>query len=663
MAYPYDALQSHKGGPCVRLVCLQPAKQKRNRILCHLLTVPLHEAPVYEALSYCWGEPKKRLSIFCNGIPFATTSNLESALRHLRRESEERVLWIDAICINQEDNNEKEQQVRIMGDVYRKASQVVVWLGTAGDDSTLVFELCRRHKEGSLVDLDPNHTHDGSPADSRTRIFKASLTDESGQLSWVHALEMLGGRGKLERFLDRPWWGRVWVIQEVCLAAKVTVLCGDASINWDDLRAGVRAILCQPSGGTMRRMAFHLVTTMLESRRPDSEWRQSGPFAGEPTVALLNRFRWSHATDPRDKVYALLSLCQTGPGQPAINIDYRSDTEGCYRDASLAIMAATGNLDILQLCRLPPYKHESPFPSWIPDLSDNASTAPSAYEVRRLESPSLQLRLDRVVHDVSSTSRSLSYNFRASKGSRCAPKLRQDGKTLVLEGIVFDTLTEVGDMLPEVDTSECSRNFTTVGQFVHADDPSILQFMGNVGNLALSAIDFSRQIGSRTETLVSWRKLAFSSDRYPTGEPMEQVFYSVLHQGAGHDDIQQRTLEFEAKWQRSPAGDPPWFRKMAIPAVREFVEGARLSQPNALNTSMDGMLFYDRFSRSSKGYLAQCPPQSRRGDQIALLRGGTTPFVVRQHGSQWQLVGDCYVHGLMYGEQWSEGACCEMDFL
>ncbi|KAF2461212.1 heterokaryon incompatibility, partial [Lineolata rhizophorae] len=89
----------------------------------------LRSSPKYEALSYTWGDALDRHSIACEGKTIRVTANLLSALQHLRQPDVTRILWVDAVCINQGNIAERDAQVRMMGDIYRMAARVLVWLG------------------------------------------------------------------------------------------------------------------------------------------------------------------------------------------------------------------------------------------------------------------------------------------------------------------------------------------------------------------------------------------------------------------------------------------------------------------------------------------------------------------------------------------------------
>jgi hypothetical protein len=120
----------------IRILILQPAWKVSHPIQCSFKETSLEEqgtALPYEALSYTWGAPRGTKAILCEGRTILVTPNCEQALLHLRLRSRPRTLWIDAICIDQRSIQEKNQQVPIMGEIYRHASRTILWLGQDTD--------------------------------------------------------------------------------------------------------------------------------------------------------------------------------------------------------------------------------------------------------------------------------------------------------------------------------------------------------------------------------------------------------------------------------------------------------------------------------------------------------------------------------------------------
>ncbi|OCL07607.1 HET-domain-containing protein, partial [Glonium stellatum] len=113
----------------IRLLHILPTLETNGLIRCNFIPTRLDAAIPYEALSYCWGDPKKVAQISVNGEPFHVGKNLFSALGVLCHPDTTRTIWIDAICINQNDRKEKGHQVEMMREIYSRSIRAIVWLG------------------------------------------------------------------------------------------------------------------------------------------------------------------------------------------------------------------------------------------------------------------------------------------------------------------------------------------------------------------------------------------------------------------------------------------------------------------------------------------------------------------------------------------------------
>jgi hypothetical protein len=133
-------------GDSIRLLRLQPDTDKSADIHCELFEYPLQDHPqshLYEAISYVWGESHKDLHIFVDNCSFDVTDNLHAALLEFRNHTLERIIWVDAICIDQAAQREKEHQIVIMAKIYGQANRVIVWLGLAATNSDQALDAIR----------------------------------------------------------------------------------------------------------------------------------------------------------------------------------------------------------------------------------------------------------------------------------------------------------------------------------------------------------------------------------------------------------------------------------------------------------------------------------------------------------------------------------------
>ncbi|PVH70657.1 HET-domain-containing protein, partial [Cadophora sp. DSE1049] len=171
-----------------RVLLLEPGAGQ-DAIHTRLITVDLSMNVQYEALSYAWGNTKSLDSISCNGRLTGVASNLYSALSHLRHPTKLRVIWVDVLCIDQTDEDERAQQVRLMRDIYSKAKRVLVWVGEETPDVEKAF----------------------------------SILLQSAPVAERYSIEFIDWNAVIQ-LLDWSWFTRVWVLQEVAHASKVTLI-------------------------------------------------------------------------------------------------------------------------------------------------------------------------------------------------------------------------------------------------------------------------------------------------------------------------------------------------------------------------------------------------------------------------------------------------------
>jgi len=274
--YIYEPLGSVP--PEIRLLILH-AGFREEPIQCTLFHVAVADAD-YQALSYEWGQPNDNADkrVIINGLPHARPMqrNLERALLEIRKESRDSLLWIDALCINQEDLREKGQQVAMMGDIFRNASSVIVWLGPAGDNSDLAMEMM---------------------------AGRTWATSESAELKRDCRPEMEA----LVTLASRSYWRRVWVIQEFHLAQRYEVRCGSH-------------LVCQESFEDCLIWAVDALYDGIKGS-PAHQHRLARDLSQAPELCKLSR--WIRmcilfgfeASNGRDYVYALVGIshdCRDG---------------------------------------------------------------------------------------------------------------------------------------------------------------------------------------------------------------------------------------------------------------------------------------------------------------------------------------------------------------
>ncbi|KAH6866633.1 heterokaryon incompatibility protein-domain-containing protein, partial [Alternaria rosae] len=314
------------------------------------------EKPAYEALSYCWGDLNDQRQILCNGTTHLVTASLYDALVRLRMTNEVRIVWADALCIAQSDDEEKSSQVRRMDLIYLRAKRVVVWLGHVEDEHA--SNIRRLFESLELVDGNPEDY------DSNWRVAGAAF---GASLPW-HSLQV---------FFSNPWFRRMWCIQEFRLAANLVYYWGTEELS---KYTAVRLASWEMSHKRDLRSALVTVTITYA-------WRMNGPLTSDKCRLLqaLSTYRRWHATDPRDKVYGILGLTELGEQRSIIPIDYEKSAAEVFHDAATAIIRWTSDLAVFaHVHHDVDYDGHPEYESWI---RGGLSPTSSAYGVYKFSAP------------------------------------------------------------------------------------------------------------------------------------------------------------------------------------------------------------------------------------------------------------------------------------
>lgn len=369
-------------------------------VRCYLDVYDRDALPKYEALSYNWGGEVRTRSIVCNGKSFPVTENCYKALKALGVRCFKRSkplalpkLWIDAICINQDDNEERSGQVAMMGAIFHSATLTIVHLGDLVDAraaSSSMFEIYALDAVDTLHRL--------------SQLMTEQELDYTDLRDILRNIDDFASVWKL--FFAQSWFTRMWVVQEVLLADQILVLWGQHSIPWRcvELFASMprqlarwSKILGDPDMRIVneysgRRLISPLVAnppavrwplawndarqrrvreapsddTRMQSAPPPSTEAGRVPYSAARTLFdLLERSSKLHCRDPRDKLFALLTLFESNaPSELAV--DYDRSTAEVYRSLSWFLVSHFV-LEILSLKTTVPENGVSTLPSWTVD--------------------------------------------------------------------------------------------------------------------------------------------------------------------------------------------------------------------------------------------------------------------------------------------------------
>ncbi|EEU36361.1 uncharacterized protein NECHADRAFT_86908 [Fusarium vanettenii 77-13-4] len=357
MLYQHIPLKSNSQ---TRVLVLQPAQEKSEVLVGSLRVCDLQKSlgfiipsSPFEALSYVWGPPSAMHTLTLGTASLPITANCDAALRELRWPSKERHLWIDSVCIDQTDGGIQERniQVAMMGDIYEAASDVLVWLGPSDEKTTA---LLRHFKRLYLIQ------------DDFWEDLALTFAEDKWKTSQMWAVQEI-----IEDLLSRTWFERMWTLQELLLANHATVMCGTQSMSWDALCQALELIEASfplSSKGTRNFVNCFYACSDFKEMLENIENSEADDGA-KVLSRMVHHSRIRHATNPKDKIFALYGLSQKLK-KPMPQPDYTQSIAEIYTKATVAIMQQDNSLWPLE--NLWSENRRGDLPSWVPDWSEDS---------------------------------------------------------------------------------------------------------------------------------------------------------------------------------------------------------------------------------------------------------------------------------------------------
>ena len=652
---PLDSEKSH-----IRLVTIHPKDQVSRQIKCDLEICSLDDKLHYEALSYVWGPEGYDLEILLEGQVFPVRLNLEFALGDLRLADRPRRLWIDAICINQGDKEERSSQVLLMRQIYKYASRVVVWLGIETPEIVSALNLLRSVKE--MIEFDGSA--DGSEMPSQSDIAKVRNYLDA-DMSAKEALSYL-----FRDLLMLAWWGRVWVIQEVAVSSRATVVIGESELEWSSVCDAIGTIVC--SGAVPTQLGspiFRKELSSISSLFNIEALRRLVKQGSLPAISTLVAGNRQAATDPRDLVYAFLGLAKERD-DPLLRPDYLDSNSASTVFINLIeySMRVENSLDIICLSQ---GRIRNDLPSWCPDWtkpprlgwdfeSDFSGRAPFPL--------------------IPTYQNFLSNNpWHACGNKSPTARIIRSPPMLACKGLLVDVVEVIGDPIvmgyPFVWNrllinlhpweSLILNHFEGLKSKIPqpANGPSIFDVSDQYHRLMVSLTETPNfapwapvSLAMILRSLKAVSKLVYSSYRslqklrrktrflfqglrfqYITGGPLAEAYVRTLTTNRFSDGRVITDSDYNLFWSKVPkslndpgAPSPALFQKSLV---------ASIIQSTCARTLV----------LTKKGYLGLGPTNARKGDFVCILYGCSVPVIIRKYGQGHRYVGESYIHGLMHG--------------
>ncbi|RDW80345.1 hypothetical protein BP5796_05043 [Coleophoma crateriformis] len=644
----------------IRLVTIEPG-EGGTPISCTMQTVRLTKESNYEALSYVWGDPKSGGKITLNNKDFRVLGNLKIALRHLRGR-QPRTLWIDAICINQEDLDERASQVRLMKDIYQRAQNTVIWIGdeTAESRRALAWVRCM-----PVTGCPPGmYMNANNPA--LIQNMRELQQSTKGQLRALEDLNFL-----CDDIALRPYWARVWVVQEAIVSPRSVIKCGHSEVSLAHL---TEVIFMVVASHFMPDLAIDFPISLMPLQRI-MEFTNTRLLIQDkvpiPMSHLVSWFRDSIATDARDMAYGLVGIAANGKDD-LLDPNYaKTNTkEDVYRNVVEHSFKSDGNLDLITMAR---GSLDPKWPSWVPDWAAPVARRgmkPEEYDFAdhyTLKIPPLVLgfvessrlfshhvtKLHKMYKTAAEDGEYQPSIFAASGSFPPKYTILRSPSRLVVEGISVDPIKAVSTIFPYWSADWL---YVTLWQWEKLVVENIAGW--RPANPAQKERSFE-QVSNRCFQV-------FHDGEKPSTENFMDAKYKSLER-------MQRTWQSFSRKRHSPIGDAPYISGGSVSKaylqtlVTGMKETERLTeeeydsfwQGNSRQELVASLPFLNRirsitktriFAVSDAGYIGVVPPNTQPGDKICVLFGCSVPVVIRKVENHHVFIGECYVHGIMDGE-------------
>jgi hypothetical protein len=619
-------------------------------IHCDLYTVKREGKPDYDALSYVWGDDKETLPILVNytddkdALPVLVnytdvqvTRNLRVALEHLRDDTLDVNLWVDALCINQKRTKEKSAQLKKMRDVYAYARRTRVWLGpTESNSDQAIIKLTEIGK--AVVDrrafdamirmtlLSSENPDEAYDAEMQVRGLVGDMLKNSAieQAESYHLLTELGC------LLSRSYWERVWILQEIAVSREVEVHCGKSKIDFALLHAALLYIIYMQV--YVRKDLFDKLNVALDAAAnagefdphydpellrqfqemgsidiPESAKLVFGMRQGyqKPTkkddeigldlIRLLAKIRIGRAaTDPRDRIYALLGMAADAKRLDIVpDYDEKNSCIGLYRKTARAIIAS-GQVDLLSFSQT--NKVKDGVPSWVLDWREEVME------------PCGLLPWDTPYY---ASGKMVVGTFKKHPDFDSAPL-----EHLVLNGYRIDSVDLMKD--------QCNggKYLEMVNRSAAAEYIKDIHTLCNISNEKLNQ---TGEIYSNP----SARILA------PVFVPVADMFVKGFFRIATIE-------ECKLGWEEVIKDYIGWKNGRPLPEKTITMQ----SYYNMMARQVSRRPFV-----TTKGYVGLAPNHVQEKDVVVIFQGGKFPYTLRKNDNgRYELIGETYLHGVMYGE-------------
>lgn len=542
----------------------------------------------YIAISYVWGQNPQLTSIKCDGKALEITENLDHALRAIKRIDQTALVWADAVCINQENDFEKADQLRWMGQLYGGAAKVVIWLGVDDKLAPSAFRMVRHiedvicHQRGvKCSDLKTRKSLKDMVQGINVRLFPANDSKDWGPIAWL---------------FEQPWFERVWVIQEVSGNENIEVVCGRHAIDWASVALVATWIETNDEYFSKTKSVFRRFRGIYSA----SFMFDKGRFGDKAWLRLLDEARTFSATKRQDNIFGLL-------GHPSIQWNEDDGTRGLVADYSKAVSEVFADVAVRHIRQS--------------NSLDMLSQVDHGQNVD--DSPEMASWIPRFDRQKWSSALTLNENLQLDACCDTTPVLTGEtsGSQLALQGVICGSVAAVSSVA-----------------YMGTLDASTGQAIDPIVDFWLEHVEDSRcyPTGESQETAMA---LTLSAGGNTSRSGLADARFSA--------DFAAYLLP---RLKRSERYAPTQTRDKINASLHRLQKTSEGGQASRYADAVANVLLYRRLCLTDQGHYGLGPEAMRNGDSVCVLDGGSVPFVIRPEGPCWMLIGEIFVHGLISGE-------------
>jgi Heterokaryon incompatibility protein (HET) len=590
----------------IRLLRVEPAHSPDGALRYVFSKASLNgRAPPFTAVSYCWGQSEPEQIIYVGSTPVKVTETVHDVLREVLAGGAA-LAWIDQVCIDQRNAAERSSQVAVMGVIYSRADRVLVYLGEAGERTSLAVDFLE-HYSRRLKDQYDGET--GIVQLSTSESLSLVASNDYGRFSDTPVLRhvALG----LADILTRSFFKRLWIVQEVVLATNLMAVCGSRHFSWDLLSLACLLFTRRPEFASVLKSFVHIDCDFTTMRKASRLVKAHGKLINRDLWDLLDECSGLATSEPRDKIYAVLGLAKRTAALPVP--DYARSVKEIYLEFARHFVRTGHGLEVITAAVANDHPKKADYPSWAPWF-DEMDARHFGRTTARMNAAADTIPM---VILGSCTSDIIVQGAILDRVLDVGPSGLRRGEKLVTPSSEHELFLEwIVKSLALLQAHHVAFAAASLASILLQESPKISH--ESVGSAHSRLVDASKDVLSNTLS----------------------AFIESLRTLSGRTGLRSRLMTFRFDQQTSGSGHITLLNDFAFQAIANL-QGRRVfvTEQNRIGLASN---------------------DTNLGDHIAIISGGRMPYVLREKQKlrpNYTLVTWAYVQGIMHGEALEERKC------